>query len=249
MTKSYAVVTGASSGIGAATAVALANNGFTVIAAARRLDRLEELAKNHANIEPYFLDVTDEKSVSDFVSQVAGKNISVLINNAGGAFDSQSVENADVEVWRKSYDVNVLGTVRMVRALLPALKVSGNGTVVLISSTAGYAAYENGGSYVAAKSAEVSLARTMRLELNGLPIRIIEIAPGMVKTDEFAKVRFGGDIEKAEAVYKGVAEPLVAEDVAEAVRWTVMLPSHVNIDSLVIRPVAQAANHKVHRVL
>lgn len=249
MTKSYAVVTGASSGIGAATAVALANNGFTVIAAARRLDRLEELAKNHANIEPYFLDVTDEKSVSDFVSQVAGKNISVLINNAGGAFDSQSVENADVEVWRKSYDVNVLGTVRMVRALLPALKVSGNGTVVLISSTAGYAAYEYGGSYVAAKKAEVSLARTMRLELNGLPIRIIEIAPGMVKTDEFAKVRFGGDIEKAEAVYKGVAEPLVAEDVAEAVRWTVMLPGHVNIDSLVIRPVAQAANHKVHRVL
>jgi NADP-dependent 3-hydroxy acid dehydrogenase YdfG len=229
--------------------VALANNGFTVIAAARRLDRLEELAKNHANIEPYFLDVTDEKSVSDFVSQVAGKNISVLINNAGGAFDSQSVENADVEVWRKSYDVNVLGTVRMVRALLPALKVSGNGTVVLISSTAGYAAYEYGGSYVAAKKAEVSLARTMRLELNGLPIRIIEIAPGMVKTDEFAKVRFGGDIEKAEAVYKGVAEPLVAEDVAEAVRWTVMLPGHVNIDSLVIRPVAQAANHKVHRVL
>ena len=249
MTKSYAVVTGASSGIGAATAVALANNGFTVIAVARRLDRLEELAKNHANIEPYFLDVTDEKSVSNFLSQVAGKNISVLINNAGGAFDSQSVENADVEVWRKSYDVNVLGTVRMVRALLPALKVSGNGTVVLISSTAGYAAYEYGGSYVAAKSAEVSLARTMRLELNGLPIRIIEIAPGMVKTDEFAKVRFGGDIEKAEAVYKGVAEPLVAEDVAEAVRWTVMLPGHVNIDSLVIRPVAQAANHKVHRVL
>lgn len=249
MTKSYAVVTGASSGIGAATAVALANNGFTVIAAARRLDRLEELAKNHANIEPYFLDVTDEKSVSNFLSQVAGKNISVLINNAGGAFDSQSVENADVEVWRKSYDVNVLGTVRMVRALLPALKVSGRGTIVLISSTAGYAAYENGGSYVAAKSAEVSLARTMRLELNGLPIRIIEIAPGMVKTDEFAKVRFSGDIEKAEAVYKGVAEPLVAEDVAEAIRWTVMLPSHVNVDSLVIRPVAQAANHKVHRVL
>jgi len=249
VTKSYAVVTGASSGIGAATAVALANNGFTVIAAARRLDRLEELAKNHANIEPYFLDVTDEKSVSNFLSQVAGKNISVLINNAGGAFDSQSVENADVEVWRKSYDVNVLGTVRMVRALLPALKVSGRGTIVLISSTAGYAAYENGGSYVAAKSAEVSLARTMRLELNGLPIRIIEIAPGMVKTDEFAKVRFSGDIEKAEAVYKGVAEPLVAEDVAEAIRWTVMLPSHVNVDSLVIRPVAQAANHKVHRVL
>jgi short-subunit dehydrogenase len=249
VTKSYAVVTGASSGIGAATAVALANNGFTVIAVARRLDRLEELAKNHANIEPYFLDVTDEKSVSNFLSQVAGKNISVLINNAGGAFDSQSVENADVEVWRKSYDVNVLGTVRMVRALLPALKVSGRGTIVLISSTAGYAAYENGGSYVAAKSAEVSLARTMRLELNGLPIRIIEIAPGMVKTDEFAKVRFSGDIEKAEAVYKGVAEPLVAEDVAEAIRWTVMLPSHVNVDSLVIRPVAQAANHKVHRVL
>jgi NADP-dependent 3-hydroxy acid dehydrogenase YdfG len=137
----------------------------------------------------------------------------------------------------------------MVRALLPALKVSGRGTIVLISSTAGYAAYENGGSYVAAKSAEVSLARTMRLELNGLPIRIIEIAPGMVKTDEFAKVRFSGDIEKAEAVYKGVAEPLVAEDVAEAIRWTVMLPSHVNVDSLVIRPVAQAANHKVHRVL
>jgi NADP-dependent 3-hydroxy acid dehydrogenase YdfG len=134
----------------------------------------------------------------------------------------------------------------MVKAFTPAMQKLGHGHIVIISSTAGHAAYENGGSYVAAKHAETSLARTLRLELNGLPIRVTEIAPGMVKTEEFAKVRFG-DADRAAKVYEGVAAPLLAEDVAEAIRWSVTLPAHFNVDSLVIRPVAQAANHKVHR--
>ena len=154
--------------------------------------------------------------------------------------------DSDPAIWQKTYDVNVIGTVRVVKALTPVLRKNGEGHIVIISSTAGHTAYENGGSYVAAKHAETSLARTLRLELNGEPIRVTEIAPGMVKTDEFSLVRLG-DAQKAENVYKGVAAPLVAEDVAEAIRWSVMLPSHFNVDSMVIRPIAQAANHKVHR--
>ena len=168
------------------------------------------------------------------------------MNCAGGAFDASSVLDSDPAIWQKTYDVNVVGTVRVVKALTPVLRKNGEGHIVIISSTAGHTAYENGGSYVAAKHAETSLARTLRLELNGEPIRVTEIAPGMVKTDEFSLVRLG-DAQKAENVYKGVAAPLVAEDVAEAIRWSVMLPSHFNVDSMVIRPIAQAANHKVHR--
>jgi len=242
-----AVVTGASSGIGQATARALAGEGFHVIAAARRLDRLEALAKNEPSIEAHSLDVTDQTSVDALAAHLKGKPVEVIVNCAGGAFDADSVMDSDPAIWQKTYEVNVVGTVRVVKALTPLMSAHGRGHIVIISSTAGHRAYENGGSYVAAKFAETSLAHTLRLELNGQPIRITEIAPGMVKTDEFAKVRFSGDESKAAKVYEGVAHPLTAEDVAESIRWSVTLPEHFNVDSMVIRPLAQAANHKVFR--
>ncbi|MFM2155039.1 MAG: hypothetical protein RL382_940 [Actinomycetota bacterium] len=245
--RKVAVVTGASSGIGAATSLLLAKNGYRVISAARRLDRLQELAKSHANIEAHVLDITDQASVDDFMHGIAGIEIDVLVNNAGGAFDSSSVLVSDPEIWKKSFDVNVVGAVRMTKAIAPSMVKANKGHIVVLTSTAGHVAYENGGSYVAAKFAERSLANTLRLELNGTPIRISEIAPGMVKTEEFAVVRNAGDKEKAAKVYEGVEHPLTAEDIAESIYWTVSLPAHVNIDSMIIRPVAQAANHKVHR--
>lgn len=241
-----AIVTGASSGIGAATARALADSGFDVIACARRVDRLDALAAENSAITAHQLDITDQKSVDQLVSDLADRNVSVLINCAGGAFDAASVLDSDPAVWSKTYDLNVVGTVRMVKAFTPAMQKNGRGHIVIISSTAGHVAYENGGSYVAAKHAETSLARTLRLELNGLPIRVTEIAPGMVMTEEFSKIRFG-DADRAAKVYEGVDAPLLAEDVAEAIRWSITLPEHFNVDSLVIRPVAQAAQHKVHR--
>lgn len=246
-TREYAVVTGASSGIGAATAKALADNGFHVIAAARRVDKLNELAASSLNIEAFELDVTDQKSVDAIAAYLEGKQVAVLINCAGGAFDAASVAEADPEIWKKTYDVNVVGSVRMVKAITPLMQKYGKGHIVLISSTAGHRAYENGGSYVAAKFAETSLVETLRLELNGQPIRVTEIAPGMVKTDEFAKVRFNGDADRAAKVYEGVTRPLTADDVAESIRWSVMLPDHFNVDSMIIRPIAQAAAHKVYR--
>lgn len=246
-TSKIAVVTGASSGIGAATARLLAKNGYHVIAAARRMDRLQALAGSSENIEAASLDVTDQKSVDSFIEFLAGKNIDVLVNNAGGAFDSASVLESDPEIWKKTFDVNVVGAVRMTKAIAPLMVKAGRGHIVVLSSTAGHVAYENGGSYVAAKFAERSLANTLRLELNGTPIRVTEIAPGMVKTDEFAVVRNAGDSAKAAKVYEGVDKPLTAEDIAESIYWSVSLPEHVNIDSMIIRPVAQAANHKIHR--
>jgi NADP-dependent 3-hydroxy acid dehydrogenase YdfG len=210
------------------------------------MDRLNALAAEDSAITAHTLDITDQASVDQLAADLKVRSISVLINCAGGAFDAASVIDSDPAIWSKTYDLNVVGTVRMVKAFAPLMQANGNGHIVIISSTAGHVAYENGGSYVAAKHAETSLARTLRLELNGLPIRITEIAPGMVKTEEFAKIRFG-DAEKAAKVYEGVASPLTAEDVAEAIRWSVCLPAHFNVDSMVIRPVAQAANHKVHR--
>ncbi len=243
--KKIAVITGASSGIGAATAKLLAANGFQVVAGARRVDRLIELSQAHSDIEIHELDVTQQASVDTFVASLGSRHIDILINNAGGAFDSSSVLESDPEIWKKTYDVNVVGTVRMTKAITPLMQ--GEGHIVVMSSTAAHVAYENGGSYVAAKFAERSLANTLRLELNGTNIRVTEIAPGMVKTDEFALVRNAGDSAKAAKVYEGVDKPLTAEDIAETIRWSVMLPDHVNIDSLVVRPIAQAANHKVHR--
>ena len=245
--REYAVITGASSGIGAATARLLASNGYHVIAAARRADRLAALATEDQNIEAFTLDVTKQESIDSLTKHLQGKPVSILINCAGGAFDAAAINDSDPEIWKKTYDINVVGSVRMVKAMTPLMQAFGHGHIVMISSTAGHRVYENGGSYVAAKFAETSLVETLRLELNGQPIRVTEIAPGMVKTDEFAVQRFSGDTEKAAKVYEGVTRPLVAEDVAEAIRWSVMLPSHFNVDSLVIRPLAQAQSHKVYR--
>ncbi len=243
--KKTAVVTGASSGIGAASARALASEGFRVVCAARRIDRIEELAREIGG-DAVGLDVTDAASVA---ALAAGLDVvHVLVNNAGGAFGADPSESADPEDWRAMYDVNVLGVLRVTQALLPALRASGDALVLNMGSIAGRLTYEGGGGYTAAKHATRALTETLRLELNGEPIRISEVAPGMVRTDEFALVRFGGDQAAADKVYAGVAAPLLAEDVAEAVRWIATLPSHVNIDELVIKPVAQAAPHKVHRV-
>jgi len=242
---SLAVVTGASSGIGQATAKLLAENGFKVIAAARRLDRLKQI--ENENIEAIQLDVTDQVSVDNFVKTLNGRPVALLVNNAGGAFDSAPIEKADPAIWQKTYEVNVVGTLRVTKALLPSLRANGKSHIVVVTSTAGHGVYENGGSYTNAKFAELALAQTLRLELNGEPIRVTEIAPGMVKTEEFSKVRLGGDADRAAKVYEGVTRPLTAEDVAESIRWTVMLPDHFNIDSMTIRPLAQAAQHKVYR--
>ena len=245
-TSRTAVVTGASSGIGAATARALAADGFHVVCAARRRDRIEALAEEIGG-RAVACDVTDRESVAGLAREV-GDTLHVLVNNAGGAFGSDPVESADPDQWRAMYEVNVLGLLNVTQALLPALRASGDALIVNMGSTAGRIAYEGGAGYTAAKHGTQVVTETLRLELVGEPIRISEIAPGMVRTDEFAVVRFGGDQAKADAVYAGVPDPLVAEDVAAAVAWVASRPSHVNIDELVIRPRAQAAQHKVHRV-
>ncbi|MFG2964640.1 MULTISPECIES: SDR family NAD(P)-dependent oxidoreductase [unclassified Streptomyces] len=246
-----AVVTGASSGIGAATARRLAAAGYRVVLTARREDRIEALAKEigeaGGEATAYPLDVTDRAAVDEFAT--AFKAIAVLVNNAGGALGADPVATGDPADWRTMYETNVIGTLNLTQALLPKLEASGDGTVVVVSSTAGHGTYEGGAGYVAAKHGAHVLAETLRLEIVGRPVRVIEIAPGMVRTDEFALTRFGGDEEKAAKVYQGVAEPLTAEDVADTITWTVTRPSHVNIDLLVVRPRAQASNTKVHRDL
>jgi len=240
-----AVVTGASSGIGAASARALAGDGFHVVCAARRKDRIEALAEEIGG-RAVVCDVTDPDSVGELAAAV--DSVDVLLNNAGGAFDQASVEEADVEDWARMFDVNVLGVVRVTQALLPALRADGGGLIINLGSTAGRIAYEGGAGYTAAKHGLKVISQTLRLELVAEPLRITEIAPGMVKTEEFTLKRFQGDRERYDAVYAGVKEPLVAEDIAEAVRWVASLPAHVNVDELVVRPRAQAAQHKVHRV-
>jgi NADP-dependent 3-hydroxy acid dehydrogenase YdfG len=238
-----AVVTGASSGIGAATAARLAAEGFDVVLGARRLDRLTALADSVGG-RALQLDVTDPTSVEAFVDALDG--VDVLVNNAGGAFDANPVADADLDSWARTYEVNVLGTVRLTKALLPALRASGAGDVVFVGSTAGLVSYEGGASYTAAKHGVHTLAETLRLELNGEPVRVLEIAPGMVRTEEFSLNRLGSS-DAADAVYRGVREPLVAEDVADCIAWAITRPHHVNIDLMVVRPLAQAAQHKVAR--
>jgi NADP-dependent 3-hydroxy acid dehydrogenase YdfG len=241
-----AVVTGASSGIGAATARHLADAGFHVFLAARRADRIDELAAEIGGTAVE-TDVTSEESVAALAAAV-GPRLDVLVNNAGGAFGSTPVAEAVTEDWRQMYEVNVIGLMQVTRALLPALLASGAGAIVNVGSTAGRIAYEGGAGYTAAKHGTQVVTETLRLELWDQPVRVMEIAPGMVRTDEFALVRFGGDKDKAAAVYEGVEEPLVADDIADAIAWMVTRPAHVNIDSMVIKPRAQAAQHKVHRV-
>jgi NADP-dependent 3-hydroxy acid dehydrogenase YdfG len=245
MTKT-AVVTGASSGIGAATVRRLRAEGFDVIAGARRRDRIDALA-HETGARPVTLDVTDDESVAALADEV-GSSLSVLVNNAGGAFGAEPVATALVADWDAMYAVNVLGALRVTQALLPAL-VEGRGHIVMMGSTAGRVVYEGGGGYTAAKHAVAAMAGTLRLELSGQPVRVTEIAPGMVRTDEFAVNRYRGDAAAAAKVYEGVAEPLTADDIADCVAWCVTRPAHVDIDLLVVRPLAQAAQHKVHRVL
>jgi NADP-dependent 3-hydroxy acid dehydrogenase YdfG len=242
--RGVAVVTGASSGIGAETARQLADLGFQVTMVARRMDRLTDLAAE-IGATAYQLDVTDRAAVDAFADTVPA--VDVLINNAGAAFGADPVATSDPADWQAMFDVNVMGSLHMTQALLPKLIASGAGTLVFMSSTAGFVAYEGGGGYVAAKHGTHSMAATLRLELVAEPVRVIEIAPGMVRTDEFTVKRLRGDGDKAAAVYQGVAQPLTAHDVADTVAWAVTRPPHVNVDLLVLRPRAQAAQHKVDR--
>jgi NADP-dependent 3-hydroxy acid dehydrogenase YdfG len=240
-----AVVTGASSGIGAATARRLAAEGFSVVAAARRRDRLDELAASTPGIRPVTLDVTSASSVAELAASLP--DVDVLVNNAGGAIGVEPVEQADPADWQAMYDTNVLGVLRVTQALLPALERGSGGHIVMTGSIAGHLVYEGGAGYTAAKHAETAVAETLRLELNGRPIRVSEIAPGMVRTEEFSLVRLRGDRAKADAVYAGVEAPLTAEDIADCIAFAVTRPPHVNIDLLVVKPLAQAAPHKVAR--
>lgn len=239
-----AVVTGASSGIGAATARALAEAGYRVVCAARRTDRIEPLAAEIDGVA-VACDITDPAQV-DALAAAVGDRLDLLVNNAGGAVGTETLAEADFDAWVTMFETNVLGAGRVTKALLPALRAA-EGTVVFVTSTAAEAAYEGGSGYNAAKAGERMLAGALRLELNGEPVRVCEVAPGLVHTDEFSLVRFHGDRAKADAVYAGVPDPLVAEDVAEVITWVATRPPHVNIDRLVVRPRAQAANHKLFR--
>jgi len=245
-----AVVTGASSGIGAASAIGLAKAGYHVVLTARRADRLAHVAADISNVggsaAVQVLDVTDRAAVDGLAASL--DRCDVLLANAGGAVGADTIANSSAADWQAMYSVNVLGTLNVTQALLPMLIASGAGTVVLMGSTAGLISYEGGGGYVAAKHGTHAFAETLRLELFDQPVRVVEIAPGMVRTAEFAVNRYRGDADKAAAVYAGVAEPLTAEDVADAVVWSVTRPAHFNVDLMVIRPRAQAAQHKVHRV-
>jgi NADP-dependent 3-hydroxy acid dehydrogenase YdfG len=246
MTRPLAVVTGASSGIGAATARRLAGEGYEVVCAARRADRLEPLAAEIGG-RAVVCDVTSAGDVAALAALV-GERCDLLVNNAGGAFGADPVATSDLDQWRAMYEVNVLGVVAVTKALLPAL-VAAQGQIVVMGSTAGQVAYEGGGGYVAAKFAVHAVVDTLRLELWDQPVRVCEIAPGMVRSEGFALTRFAGDQARADAVYAGVAEPLTSQDIADCVAWVATRPSHVNIDRMTVRPRAQAANHKVHRVL
>lgn len=245
MNSPIAVVTGAGSGIGAATARALAAEGFHVFCAGRRVDRIQAVA-DAIDGTAVVCDVTSADDVAR-LADVAGPRVDALINNAGGALGVDHVVAADPDQWRTMYETNVIGTMLVTKALVQALVASGAGVIVNIGSIAGHLVYEGGGGYTAAKHALAAVTATLRLELNGQPVRVTEIAPGMVKTEEFSLVRLGGDAAKADAVYTGVEAPLSAEDVAEAVRWVVTLPPHVDIDLMVIKPIAQAAPHKISR--
>lgn len=240
-----AVVTGASSGIGAASARALAASGFHVYCLARRTDRIEDLAQEIGGT-PIECDITDTASVQNAAS-VVGPRLNVLVNNAGGAFGVDPVVTADLSRWQHMYELNVLGTVAVTQAFTPALIASGAGTIINIGSTAGHSTYEGGGGYTAAKHALKAVTETLRLELNGQPVRVSEVAPGMVHTEEFSLNRYAGDQSLADAVYAGVDQPLLAADIADAVDWIATRPQHVNIDLMVVRPIAQATNWKVAR--
>lgn len=236
------MVTGASSGIGEATARRLAREGFDVILGARRVERLEEVARACGG-RALALDVTDQASVEAFFAQVDGCDL--LVNNAGLASGREPIEEWDEERTRLMWETNVIGLLRMTRAALGRLEASGNGHIVNVGSIAGFETYPGGAGYTASKHAVRAITRTLRLELLGKPIRITEIAPGLVET-EFSVVRFDGDAEQAKKVYSGL-QPLTAEDIADCIAWAATRPPHVNIDEIVVRPRAQATARDVHR--
>ncbi len=244
-----AVVTGASSGIGEATAKALAAAGYRVYLGARRLDRLQAVAASIAaagapQATALLLDVTKPESVAAFAAALPAA-INLLVNNAGGALGVDRIEDAKDDRWETMWESNVMGVLRMTRALLPALLASGDGHVINVGSIAGFETYIGGAGYTAAKHAVRAFTRTLRLELLGKPVRVTEVAPGLAET-EFALVRFGGDAEKAKSVYRGM-QPLVAVDIADCIVWAATRPSHVNIDEIVVRPRDQATATMVHR--
>ncbi|MEU4193484.1 SDR family oxidoreductase [Kribbella sp. NPDC026611] len=242
--RPLAVVTGASSGIGAASARYLARAGFEVICAARRLDQIEALAKE-IDGRAVECDVTSAADVAR-LTEAVGDELQVLLNNAGGAFGFEPVAEADLDAWRRMYEVNVIAVAAVTKSLLPAL-IAGRGMIIVMGSTAGQVAYEGGGGYVAAKHGAKAVVDTLRLELYDQPVRVTEIAPGMVRSEGFALTRFDGDQSKADAVYAGVREPLTAEDIADIVTYVATRPAHVNLDRITVRPRAQAAQHKVFR--
>lgn len=240
--RRVAVVTGASSGIGAASVHALARAGFHTVAAARRIERCRRLAEEVGG-EAVELDVTDPASVAALAGAL--DRVDVVVHCAGGALGFEPVAEADEDNWRQMWETNVLGVERVTKALMPALEREGGGHIVVIGSVAGVEVYPGGAGYTAAKHAVNAVCRTLRLELLGKPVRVSEIAPGLVET-EFSLVRFGGDREQADAVYEGLV-PLSAEDVAETVAFVITRPQHVNVDYLMVKPIAQATARDVHR--
>ncbi|GAA1491629.1 SDR family oxidoreductase [Brachybacterium sacelli] len=243
-----AVVTGASSGIGRATAARLVADGWRVLAVARREDRLAGLAAE-SGCEVLGVDVTSDESVERLVAraeELFEGSLNAVVHVAGGALGVEPAARADLDKWQRMYDINVLGAVRVTRALLPALRESGRGDLLFVTSVAGQEAYPGGSGYNAAKAGEHMLAAALRLELNGERIRVIEIAPGMVRTEEFSLVRLG-DQAAADAVYDGVENPLTAEDCADVISYALNAPHHLNLDLVTVRPLAQAAAHRVAR--
>ena len=236
------MVTGASAGIGAATAKSLAAQGFHVICVARRKDRIEALAEQIGGTA-IVADVTDQAAADAMAAQL--DRVDVLVNNAGGARGLEPVLDADLDHWRWMWETNVLGTLRVSRALLPKLIASGDGLIVTVTSIAAFETYDGGSGYTAAKHGQGALHRTLRGELLGKPVRLTEVAPGAVETD-FSLVRFDGDQERADNVYRGIT-PLVAEDVAEVIGFVASRPSHVNLDQIVIRPRDQAPHGRFNR--
>jgi NADP-dependent 3-hydroxy acid dehydrogenase YdfG len=237
-----ALVTGASSGIGAATVRSLAAAGFETVAAARRVERCEELARE-VDGRALRLDVADPDSVAELTEALP--EVSVVVNNAGGALGLDPVTESDEDKWRQMYETNVMGVMRVTKVLLPALERSGDGHIVVVGSVAGVEVYPGGAGYTAAKHAANAVTRTLRLELLGKPIRVSEVAPGMVET-EFSLVRFEGDQDRADRVYEGTT-PLTAEDVADAIAYVVTRPPHVDVDYLSVKPTDQATARDVHR--
>jgi NADP-dependent 3-hydroxy acid dehydrogenase YdfG len=241
-----AVVTGASTGIGDATVRALTAEGWKVFAVARRAERLEALGAESGAV-PFAADITNDDDVAALLSAVTeAGGADTLINIAGGARGADTLANAQTEDWDWMYQVNVLGTLKLTRAFLPMLRANGEGTVLNLTSTAGFTAYEGGGGYNAAKFAQHAMTGALRLEEAENNIRVIEVAPGLVRTEEFSLNRLG-DATAAAKVYAGVEKPLTPEDVADVVKYAVSLPHHINLDEIIVRPVAQAATHKLIR--